>query len=890
MWNAYRLHTSGDFSLRKITLFLVAVIIPAFLWIFAVAPTAHAADATWRGDALIYEDHEYKKLGQVPAGTNIPADALAFEYRQPGSPALANIIYFPPGTNPDGATTAQHASFIVNGDTYSSPGPVVAIAVKGQPPSDRSFWTTGPGEQVGEPTPCAIKGVGWIVCPVTRFLADGMDVIFKLLKGFMEVRPLALDETNSMYRAWEMMRNLANIAFVAAFLVVIYGQITAGGLSNYEIKKMLPRLIIAAILVNISYYICALAVDVSNTLGSSLEEMFLGMRGNLVGANTVANNPISWQSMATTILSGGTALTAAGIGVNMAVGGGVGIIGLSYYLIPFLVGALLAVLVALLILAARQAVITILIIVAPLAFVAYLLPNTEKWFERWRETFMTMLMVFPIFSAVFGGAQLAGAAIIQNAKDLNTVLLGMFVQVAPIIITPLLVKVSGSLLGRIAGFANNPNKGIMDQTRNWAKDRADRDKKRRIADGEREGNKWYSPARNWAARGERRRHDRDNQTKAYEHESEKAGEEHWKRRLQHDDMSNRSWMTSKKRYQNQTRNLQASHAASYSYDQGTKALDALDEAKKQAAQTGLGESGMYAQFEQSHNGKHGIVQTSQDLAIQTMAAQAAKRVTNSNLSKALEGDQAVPGSIAQAEALRKVAAGVEKKAGENRALAQAIATRHSERGEALKHIDSILDDKNLSAEEELKLAGLAHGEVLDVVGPDGYRKIIESNAEVQEAIVKRIASSGNVSSINKLTRTIDLGPNSNPFVRTAFVDALKANSGARQPHMSMSLLDSLAQGKAFGEAGFDKAIIKALIDNKFDAGGILKTDPDTLVHVNRVMNEHMFSPEEKAAIKANMTAAFKQLEENPNYKGTIGNRKDPLAKISSTMASIFRDD
>jgi hypothetical protein len=130
----------------------------------------------------------------------------------------------------------------------------------------------------------------------------------------------------------------------------------------------------------------------------------------------------------------------------------------------------------LLILAARQAIIIILIVIAPLAFVANLLPNTEKWFERWRDLFTTMLIFFPAFSLVFGGSQLAGGIIIQNAAGQGSFIMmifGMAVQVAPLVITPLLLKLSGGLLGKIAGLVNDPRKGLMDRTKNWSKDRAE---------------------------------------------------------------------------------------------------------------------------------------------------------------------------------------------------------------------------------------------------------------------------------------------------------------------------------------------------------------------------------------------------------------------------------
>ena len=132
----------------------------------------------------------------------------------------------------------------------------------------------------------------------------------------------------------------------------------------------------------------------------------------------------------------------------------------------------LGALAAVAILAARQAIITVCIIVAPLAFVAYVLPSTEKYFEKWKDLMMTMLLMFPLFSLVFAGAQLAGLAIIQNATSIIQIIIGMAVQVAPVVITPMLIKFSGSLLGKVAGMINNPNRGLVDRTRNWSKDRA----------------------------------------------------------------------------------------------------------------------------------------------------------------------------------------------------------------------------------------------------------------------------------------------------------------------------------------------------------------------------------------------------------------------------------
>ncbi len=322
-------------------------------------------------------------------------------------------------------------------------------------------------------TSCALEGIGWIVCPLTKAIATGMDYVFKLIDGYLEVRPLQTDTDNPMYRMWSVMRNLANVAFIIAFLVVIYSQVVGGGLTNYSVKRILPRIIIAAILVNTSYWICAVAIDIFNILGYSLNGMFIGMRNNLVGPGGNNWQLFSWESVFGFILSGGTVAAAGAIGVTLAAisMGGISVMGLIMLLLPVVLGLLLVILVTFLILAARQAILTVLVVVAPLAFVAYLLPNTEKWFDKWRSLFFTLLIIFPAFAMIFGAAQLAGALIIQNAKEINMVILGMAVQVAPLAITPLLLKLGGGVLNRFAGIVNNPGKGLMDRTKSFSKDR-----------------------------------------------------------------------------------------------------------------------------------------------------------------------------------------------------------------------------------------------------------------------------------------------------------------------------------------------------------------------------------------------------------------------------------
>ena len=95
-----------------------------------------------------------------------------------------------------------------------------------------------------------------------------------------------------------------------------------------------------------------------------------------------------------------------------------------------------------------------------------------------------MLVFFPAFAVVFGGAQLAGIIIIQNASGSNGAImhiLGMLVQIIPLAITPLIMKFSGGVLGKFAGFVNDKNKGLYDRSKNWSKDRRETIKNKKLA-------------------------------------------------------------------------------------------------------------------------------------------------------------------------------------------------------------------------------------------------------------------------------------------------------------------------------------------------------------------------------------------------------------------------
>lgn len=322
--------------------------------------------------------------------------------------------------------------------------------------------TAVPGTIGTENSTCVIEGIGWIICPVVTFMANLVDGAYAFVSSLLVVQPLfTTGETAGVYDAWAVMRNIANGAFVVSFLIIIFSQLTSIGLGNYGIKKMLPRLVIAAILVNISYWICSIAVDISNILGGSIRDVFAGVGASLptdINMQSIADTGSGWVGIAGGVIAG-TVLVGSALYVGLAA------------LLPALIAALVAIVTVFLVLTLRQALIILLIVISPLAFVAFLLPNTEDLFKKWRKLLTTLLLMYPIIAGIFGASALASGIVMSSASGEYKIaiqIMGALIAILPLAITPIVMKTAGGVLNRFGGAINNPNKGPFDRMRKGA--------------------------------------------------------------------------------------------------------------------------------------------------------------------------------------------------------------------------------------------------------------------------------------------------------------------------------------------------------------------------------------------------------------------------------------
>ena len=755
-WLIYRKQLLNKW-LQWFMLLIAGMLVGIFLNTLTHSISVYAADAKWDGHDLTYSNKKYTRLtdDNKVKKFNLPDNSLVF-INEDKNKKEVKVIYFPSGEISSLSSATYAVYSFTPPDTYNQTD---TSTISIESPSENSTSTS-----------CDVQGIGWFICPVSNWLADGIDYMYSALQQFLKTKPLETTNQNSgIYLAWVIMRNISNVAFIVAFLVIIYSQLTSVGISNYGVKKMLPRLVIAAVLVNLSFTICAILLDLSNIAGYAFQDAFMGIKNTIstVGENT---STWTWSEVISTALSNGALAVGAGYAVSLA---------LTTELLPMLVPAAtlagLTLLFILLIMAARQALIIILIIVSPLAFVCYLLPGTEKWFKKWRDSFLTMLVFFPAFAVVFGGAQLAGIIIIQNASGSNGAImhiLGMLVQIIPLAITPLIMKFSGGVLGKFAGFVNDKNKGLYDRSKNWSKDRRETIKNKKLANPNMAR---FNPnrLRRWADHNSRLRK-KDLETSQKDAENSFRNTAKYKKSdLYARQASRRSDFLSA---QDDNRYLESTlgHAPDDIYEKRSL----YDRALRNVSATYATRQDLKAHQQQTAF-MNDIKDLETEIATAGLIKNNAQRQQHSEFAEQLKNSK---------ELQEKAGGNVFKDAngnliGANAALASAIATSRSEYAKSVDEAHQIMKNYKLSAEQRQKISlgnsvTLSDGTVLD-----------SNNIFIREAAIEEQIKYGTVTEVAQLVSEL-------PPEFYSSVSAALASSGVKNKasFMGGKLIDDMVKG------------------------------------------------------------------------------------------------
>lgn len=194
---------------------------------------------------------------------------------------------------------------------------------------------------------------------------------------------------------WTITRDLANLGLVLALIVIAIGTILR--LESYGMRRTLWRLIVVAILINFSLLIGGIIIDAANLI----TYFFVNANSNNPNACHLDTYPQCFaqafriiELIQKTRSAGGNMWQALfGTGGSLLI-----VISSILFVISFSLVALIVLGALVVMLVARVVWLWILLILAPIAWVSYIFPSTQKSWNEWWGRFIKWSFFAPIVS------------------------------------------------------------------------------------------------------------------------------------------------------------------------------------------------------------------------------------------------------------------------------------------------------------------------------------------------------------------------------------------------------------------------------------------------------------------------------------------------------------
>lgn len=187
-----------------------------------------------------------------------------------------------------------------------------------------------------------------------------------------------------LFKGWTVLVSIADLALVIALIVIAFATMLDS--QTYGMKKALPRLIIVALLVNFSLVIPGVFMDISGMV----TEFFLvqsGLAGD--GISSVLASAFDISGFLETQNSGPADIAKAGK-VSFQV------VGSLFFVVVFtMIGSIILLTMAIM-LFIRFFMLTFMLALTPVIFVAWIFPATRGRWDKWWNDFIRWTMFSPV--------------------------------------------------------------------------------------------------------------------------------------------------------------------------------------------------------------------------------------------------------------------------------------------------------------------------------------------------------------------------------------------------------------------------------------------------------------------------------------------------------------
>jgi hypothetical protein len=291
----------------------------------------------------------------------------------------------------------------------------------------------------------------WLACPLITAMSKSAELLNSAVEKQLDFHPADfLPNDGPAHKAWNVIKDLVSSVLIIILLIMVISQsIGTGVFEAYTVKKILPRLVIAVVAMQLSWDLCIFLINFVDSLGTGLASLLaapFGGPGNLdLGSLLNHEGPGAGVTVEVTLTA---ALVSAGfLGATFLPGA---------FLIAFSI--FMAVLVGLASVLLRNIIIIACVLFSPLALLVWVMPGSamQGYWKQWRENFTKVLLLFPLMiGIIYAGrifAYVAGGAKNVGVLNIIMILVGFF---APYYFLPKAFKYGGSLMSQAAKAAES---------------------------------------------------------------------------------------------------------------------------------------------------------------------------------------------------------------------------------------------------------------------------------------------------------------------------------------------------------------------------------------------------------------------------------------------------
>ena len=291
----------------------------------------------------------------------------------------------------------------------------------------------------------------YIMCPLIDAAQSASEALTNLIQTQLSFTVQKNIDSNNqgtgVKNAWGEIRDLASIILVIIMLVMVISQaVSWGPFDAYTVRKILPKLVVAVIAMQVSWSLLSYVVQVFDDLGHGVADLLYGPFGG--------SSAVTLQSI----------LTKAGINAfeagTVAWAGLFTIGAIAVLSLPTLAlmawGIVMAIAVVFVTLAVRQVLIIACLIFAPLAILCWILPGTQRYWKLWYDNFTKLLIMFPMIIGMIAAGQIF--ALITSSSSNDTLIKFLLIIIGfygPFFFVPKTFKWGGAALSAAGGAISN---------------------------------------------------------------------------------------------------------------------------------------------------------------------------------------------------------------------------------------------------------------------------------------------------------------------------------------------------------------------------------------------------------------------------------------------------